>query len=154
MVTMFDSTLKGPVLYPEQINCSWEGNPLLKYSSSPGNKCGYQRVIIIAMETRICDPSNKLVGSTYLTLNTLTSVCKFSQCCPFPSFCYSFYKANRSLMMTTLNMCVLNFNSLLAASKSQIFSVPDWDPAITRSSPLLNWTYSTGLVWPDRVCMN
>ena len=35
MVTMFDSTLRGPVLYPEQINCSWEGNPLLKYSSSP-----------------------------------------------------------------------------------------------------------------------
>ena len=154
MVTMFDSALRGPVLYPEQINCSWEGNPLLKYSSSPGNKCGYQRVIIIAMETRICDPSNKLVESTYLTLNTLTSVCKFSQCCPFPSFWYSFYKAGRSLMMTTLNMCVLNFNSLLAASKSQIFSVPDWDPAITRSSPLLNWTYSTGLVWPDRVCMN
>lgn len=63
-VTMFDSALRGPVLFPEQINGCWEGNPLLKYFSSPGNKSGYQRFIIIAIETRICDPSNKLVGST------------------------------------------------------------------------------------------
>lgn len=65
MFIMFDLALRGPVLCPEQINCSWEGNPLLKYFSSPGNKSGYQQVIIIAMETRICDPSNKLVESTY-----------------------------------------------------------------------------------------
>ena len=50
------------------------------------------------------------------------------------------------------NTTLLYLSLLLAASGSHILSVPDWDPAITRSSPLLNLTYSTGLVWPDKVC--
>lgn len=42
-------------------------------------------------------------------------------------------------------------NSLLAASKSQSRREPDWEPATTRSSELLNWMHSTGLVWPVKL---
>lgn len=46
------------------------------------------------------------------------------------------------------------FFLLLAASRSHILRVPDCDPARTMSSPVLNWTHSTGLVWPDRLWKN
>ena len=45
-------------------------------------------------------------------------------------------------------------NSLFAASRSQVFSVPDCDPARTSSSLLLNCTHSTGLVCPDKLWKN
>jgi len=41
---------------------------------------------------------------------------------------------------------------LFTDSRSHILSAPDKDPAITVSSELLNFTASTGLVWPDRLC--
>ena len=40
---------------------------------------------------------------------------------------------------------------LFAASKSHILRVPDCEPAQTNSSLPLNWTHSTGLVWPDKL---
>ena len=45
-------------------------------------------------------------------------------------------------------------NLLLAASKSQIFSEPDCDPAATSSSLALKRTHSTGVLCPARLCKN
>jgi len=50
------------------------------------------------------------------------------------------------LVLQTSVICLL-----LTASRSQILTAPESDPATTAFSSGLNRTASTGLVWPERL---
>uniref|UniRef100_A0A6B0UC11 Putative secreted protein n=1 Tax=Ixodes ricinus TaxID=34613 RepID=A0A6B0UC11_IXORI len=56
-------------------------------------------------------------------------------------------------MHRTLPLWPMSVRTILAASRFQIFTAPDIEPAQTISSAGQNLTHSTAVVWPVRLMM-